>query len=439
MRVFIYEGIPDAGPFLSEQWGKGWIHFHSDWGPTNLNVQAILDTSMGSPQHIIPGIIAPLLLLQLRHHPRFLAVAGILLAICLFWSTLLSIALLALSLGLLAGNRLRLLLTWQNLLVAPLLAGMLTIYLASSGAGLQIGWLWEVYDDRLRMAFDMLVLYTVEFGVLAFLLWRVRPQTARYPFFFISLAILLAVYWFYVGLPLFSELSIRMAVPAVTVLAFFASRAVVERLPEMSAVSPAISGGMNRDGRRPSRIALAVLVIVLIIGAANGFYALSRAFDNTGMFRYEHVQYSLTIDLPRFVVTQRTTEDVPGLLQILLRENDDKGGDKGKLVIDTDSWDVYFRDNRLIYVNESCPVGFSEQTIIFFLHIYPVDRSILPPERREYGFLNRDFRPGIGRFVDRDRCTAGRTLPEFEIELVRTGQYIKGEGRLWEGEFRLDD
>ena len=68
-----------------------------------------------------------------------------------------------------------------------------------------------------------------------------------------------------------------------------------------------------------------------------------------------------------------------------------------------------------------------------------MDQSILPPERREHGYFNRDFRPGIGRFVDRDRCTAGRTLPEFEIELIRTGQYTKGEGRLWEGEFHLDE
>ena len=178
---------------------------------------------------------------------------------------------------------------------------------------------------------------------------------------------------------------------------------------------------------------------MLLIGAANGFYAVSRAFDNTGMFRYERQQYSLTIDLPRFVVTQRTTEDVPYLLQILLRENDDKGGDKGRLVIDTDAWDVYLRDNRLIYANEICPEGFSGQTVIFFLHIYQVDQSILPPESREHGFLNRDFRPGIGRFVDRDRCTAGRMLPDFEIELIRTGQYIKGEGRLWEGEFHPNE
>ena len=233
-RVLIYEGIPDAGPFLFEQWGKGRIHFQPDWGPSNLDVQAILDTSTWSPQHIIPGGIAPLLLLQLRQRPRFLAVVGIVLTTCLFWSTLLSIALLALASGLLAVNRLGRLLTWQNLLAAPLLAGTLAIYLASSGAGFQTGWLWEVYDDRLRMALDMMVFYTVEFGALAFLLWRVRPQTMRDPFFFVSLAILCLVYWFYVGHPRFSELSIRMAVPAVTVLAFFASRAVVERLPEMS-------------------------------------------------------------------------------------------------------------------------------------------------------------------------------------------------------------
>ena len=181
----------------------------------------------------------------------------------------------------------------------------------------------------------------------------------------------------------------------------------------------------------------AALSIVLIIGAANGFYTMSRAFNNMGVFRYERVQYSVTIDLPRLAVAQRTTEDVPGLLQILLRENDDRGGDKGKLVIDTGAagaWDVYVRDNRLIYANETCPDIFSERDIIFFLHIYPVDQSILPPKRREHGYINRDFKLG-GWIVDREQCTVGRTLPEFEIDRIRTGQYIIGEGRLWEGEF----
>ena len=172
VRVFIYEGISGAGSFLSEQWGAGgWIHWSQDWGPTYLNVQGNLGTSMWTPQHIIPAGIAPLLLMQLRHCPRFLAVTGVVLAICLFWSTLLSIGLLALAGGLLAGNRLRLLLSWQNLLVAPVLAGTLALYLGSSDAGLGSGGLWEVYDDRLRMILDVLLFYAVEFGVLAFLLW----------------------------------------------------------------------------------------------------------------------------------------------------------------------------------------------------------------------------------------------------------------------------
>ncbi len=99
---------------------------------------------------------------------------------------------------------------------------------------------------------------------------------------------------------------------------------------------------------------------------------------------------------------------------------------------------VYHRaSNQLVYVRESCTPADTAAT--FFLHIIPADAADLPPLRRQYGFDNWDFRfADAGRLIA-GRCTAGRQLPTYPIAAIRTGQYIKGEGKLWEREYRFTE
>ena len=37
------------------------------------------------------------------------------------------------------------------------------------------------------------------------------------------------------------------------------------------------------------------------------------------------------------------------------------------------------------------------------------------------------------------RCFMVRKLPDYDIAAIRTGQYIPGEGRIWEGSFDLNE
>ena len=99
---------------------------------------------------------------------------------------------------------------------------------------------------------------------------------------------------------------------------------------------------------------------------------------------------------------------------------------------------VYRRaGKRLVYVREDCVAA--DTAAAFFLHIIPADGADLPPERREYGFDNRDFRfADAGRLIG-GRCTAGRQMPDYPIASIRTGQYVEGEGKLWEGEYRFEE
>lgn len=113
-----------------------------------------------------------------------------------------------------------------------------------------------------------------------------------------------------------------------------------------------------------------------------------------------------------------------------------KGGLAGKRIIRSD-YDVYLQDGRLIYRTEQC--GSTDTSARFFLHVTPVDKNALSPERAHYGFANLDFRHRSGFKFDEFGCRISHRLPAYAVRRIRTGQYLPGEeGRLWEGEFTFD-
>ena len=97
-------------------------------------------------------------------------------------------------------------------------------------------------------------------------------------------------------------------------------------------------------------------------------------------------------------------------------------------------FDLYWRDNTLIYRRESCT---AEDTAAgFFLHITPEDGEDLHPERRDYGFEGRDFAfERWGGHIDGE-CLAVVDLPGYAIAGMRTGQYAAGTGEVWAAELR---
>ena len=109
-------------------------------------------------------------------------------------------------------------------------------------------------------------------------------------------------------------------------------------------------------------------------------------------------------------------------------------GDYGHPVAQS-GFDVYLRGTGLAYLKENCESGDADAR--FFLHIIPADPAELPTDRREFGFANLDF-----QFADYggrigDKCVVERELPDYAIERVRTGQFVRGEGRLWGAEFSV--
>ena len=140
----------------------------------------------------------------------------------------------------------------------------------------------------------------------------------------------------------------------------------------------------------------------------------------------EGVAYRIVWIAPEVIVLAR--EDVASELVDAMFEGD-------VLAIES-NYDVYVRDNVLLYVKEPCSQEDVEPT--FFVHVVPVDVDDLSNHRRRYGADNLDFRFEAHGWRSGDRCLAARRLPTYAIRHVETGQYGPGGGRLWVGSIPFD-
>ena len=133
---------------------------------------------------------------------------------------------------------------------------------------------------------------------------------------------------------------------------------------------------------------------------------------------------------PVRVERERATVDAGGFVRQLT-------GDRWPLI--RSDFDVYFIENRLVYVKEQCVEDDIAAT--FFLHVYPVDADDLPGHRKQYGFANLDF--GFDRHgaIFDGICLADVQLPEYAIAEIRTGQYAQVDGgfikNLWGDEIHI--
>ena len=100
-------------------------------------------------------------------------------------------------------------------------------------------------------------------------------------------------------------------------------------------------------------------------------------------------------------------------------------------------FDLYVGDGprALIYTREPCALSDVENP--FFIHVTPERESDLPPERRELGFDNWGFDFLLRGVVFDGKCAARAPLPDYPIASIRTGQWIRGEGEVWEAALSL--
>ena len=407
---------------------------------------------MWVPQHFIAGGLYTMLLIQLRSQPRFLASSGLLLAACLFWSPLVAIGLLPLVAVLFLDNGLRPFLRWQNFLAVPL-AGFLVAYLTSDAAAIVQGWLWHTSDwgELVRW---LPVFYLTEFVVLSLLLWRCRPQVCRDRFFLAGVATLLMLPAYTYG-P-FNDLGMRASLPALMVLCWYCADVVSN--PMIGSLGRQRGSGPKRIERpaarraakkkptpttdpetQPNRTRLAlvcVLVTVLIVGAVTPLHEVTRAYENVGTFRYQHMLTSISTNIPRFIWIQYVADDVPAVVRGALKAREDIGNvdSRWDLVIRSE-FDVYRNGKLLLYTK----TPWTEEALesLFFIDVWPRHTRDLPGHRQRHGFdrfLYADLRTYT--VCRGERCAFLRTLPEYDIARIATGQFKQGR-RAWREEFSL--
>ena len=97
-------------------------------------------------------------------------------------------------------------------------------------------------------------------------------------------------------------------------------------------------------------------------------------------------------------------------------------------------FDIYAAENTVAYLKSPCSAA--DVQAEFFLHVIPEDLEDLPADRRQYGFGGANFRYGnTAALAFGGQCIAERTLPDYPIARIRTGQFTPDEGQIWKAEF----
>lgn len=376
-----------------------------------------------NPQHFMPAGLYALLMAQLRRHPRFLAVSGVALAAAPFWSAFVAVGLLPLIAALWWTNGLRPFLRWPNLCLAVPLAGLTILYLTAGTLDFPRGWLWELHGWPL-LARQLPLIYLGEFGLLAFLLQRVRPQLRRDPFFVASLLTLLLLPLYHFGQA--GDLRANGSRPAIVLLIWFC----VETLPVQ---------GLRSAWKRPRarRYAALGLALVWALGAVTAAQELARNLRDVYPFRYAaHAQHTTLVDLPVAWQRQNAAPALPALLGALLREagNREANFRRGELIL-RGVWDLYWADNRLVYVKAPCVPADLED---LYVQAVPADRARHADAFRRLRMDSFGYRYLLhqGRHMG-NACGLIWPAPSFALKAVRTGQRMRAEAN-WEAELTLD-
>ena len=358
-----------------------------------------------APQHFIPSVLYPLLLIQLRRHPQFLPISGVVIATSLFWSPFIAIALLPLVGVLIVRNGSRQFLHWQNLLLAPPLALLLAAFVSSGAARIQRGWLWEgfgFHDITIRAT------YLITLLLLALLIVLLRPSLRRDPMFLIYPALLPLILAYSYGRH--GDWPTQMLSVVITVLCYFGARAIVDNW-----------GDIGEWYRR----AIAAIVVLIAVGgsiqpaALNASYA--RNFHDFRVLRYERIEKHDTIFTavrPHFH-DQYVVQAAPWLQLLLKDDGPDAYPDRGPLIIDSD-FQVFLNDKRLVYLRPQCSL--EDTRTRFILHVFPVDAKILDGRESD----NQDFYFTWNGMRIAGTCVVVRDLPAYEIASFTTGEYVGG-------------
>ena len=424
VRVTLLEGWDWLAPRIDWEGLPGILlgSHHIEQGGTDQRLLSLSNMTifLQSPQHFIAPGLYTFLMLQLRGRRRFLAVVGVLLAAAPFWSPFVAVGLLPLLGALLWKNGVDPFLRWPNLLLAAPLVGLIALYLTSDSPNFEHGWIWEL-DTMSPLWTQVLLFYLLEFLLLGILVWILRPDLDRNPFFVACMVTLILLPLYYYGN--YNDLFLRGSVPSLLLLCWYCVDTLLQRV---SMRTNALREGVHRLG-------IACIVVILGIGSLTAFVELARATNEDHAFRFGQANIGSLVNMSvaEQIRRERIAYDIPAALRTLLRDVVlPPPREKGELVARSE-FDIYLHGNRLAFVKQPCAPADVEPR--FFLHVIPSDENDLPEHRRQNGFDNLDFRFGGHSLLQSGLCVAIRYLPNYDIAKIATGQFTD-KGRTWTAE-----
>ena len=416
-----FDGWPQFGL------GRHSLEWGSDWSSLGEYV-SFMHSLMWVPQHFIAGAMYALLLIQLRHHRRFLAVSGVVVGASLFWSPFVAIGLVPLVVVLLIENGIRPFLSWQNLTLSFPLVLLLATYLTSDSLDVPQGWLWDVLPNGwwgIASVFPQL--YLTEFLALAILLVVLRPRLLRDPWFGACVAALLLLPWYSFGK--WNDLVVRGLIPGQILLCYYCARTILGYWPKVGQLSRYI----------PRFTVISIVAAILSLGAITPLFDLSRANNDHdfGVFRYgglgsvDSILYRVELEFHSQYVAYETFAWYRGLL----RERDATVGllPQSSQLIVRSIFDVYILDGRVAAFVKS-PCGQDDVDARFILQVFPNEAG-----GHSHDTLDFDFEEGDNYRVG-DTCLTARLLPDYEIGALRFGQFKRDQtGHKWIRNYYLEE
>lgn len=443
LEILLHEGLFDGLVLLATSFGGSSLEWWYQWGPTRLAFLSHMEMLLWSTQHFITAGLSTLLLVQLQRNRRFLAGLGVLLACLLMWSPLVAVTLAVLTGGLLVGRCVRAgcgrslragragpigqVFSWRNLAVAPLLVGVIGLYLFSGPAErLPFGGIWDQFSSIAQMVASLSIAYLAEFALLALLLALAKPRIVRHPLFITAAAIALVALPIYYGSSRINDFAMRVGAPVTVLLAYWAIREVVRLLPR-EARGPWRPWGKGVPRRT---LAAGMLAAALLVATAGSLSELASQVRAARWLPYESGGWSLAIDRGDYVWHRYLAfGEIPKLLDLLLRDAEDVSFDRGERLIDS-HYDVYRKGERLIYATDSCR---QSEDYGLFAHVYPADPGRLAATGPDFETLRLDIRPERV-WKGNGHCVAAFRLPRYDIACIHAGQRDPAKQLvIWEG------
>ena len=367
-----------------------------------------------APHHLISAGIFALLLLRAGGSVRLLGALGVLLGCAAFWSAFVAIGSLPLLAALAWRHGLRPFLTWQNLLAAPALGGVIALYFTSGQTDFDGLWIWELRVGWADAAVELAFFWLVEFLALAVLLLWLRPGLRRDPMFIAAVAALFV-------LPLYkydgsNNISLWGSMPLLATLCYCCADAVVPAGARGTRQNACAGEGVSRRALRAAGIVC--VWAMLAAGSVTALLPLIRGLGHFERVRYEQIETTTLVDLSWYVQSERTETEPPGALMALLADEPAPVRERGRLIARGSSgafgYDMFLDGDRIVLVKESAARCRERMSNRFVFAAAPADSSA--PVR----FLLRPENVR-GRLFD-DTCVVRMPLPEYAASGFAVGE-----------------